>query len=61
MKTNITRGSKSAGHNDYTHETLSVKDAVIWFAITVAALCVAGTSQAEKKQVKEDTVTAKAE
>ena len=46
MKTSINNGSKDAKHNSYTNESLSVKDAVIWFVITVVALCIAGTSHA---------------
>lgn len=47
MKTNIDHGSKNASHHDYRNESLSVKDAIIWFVITVVALCIAGTSQSQ--------------
>ncbi|MES2847530.1 MAG: hypothetical protein V4685_00620 [Bacteroidota bacterium] len=55
MKTNINQESKSAKHNGYANESLSVKDAFIWFVITVAALCIAGTSQAQSTIVKKDS------
>jgi hypothetical protein len=54
MKTNINHESESAKHNGYANESLSVRDAFIWFVITVAALCIAGTSQAHKAIIKKD-------
>ena len=47
MKTSMNQDNKSARHNDYPHESLSVKDALVWFVITVVALCIAGTSHAQ--------------
>jgi hypothetical protein len=46
MKAGIDHGSKNARHNGYHHDSLSVKDAILWFVITVVALCIASTSQA---------------
>ncbi len=46
MKTSINQGNEAERQNGYTPERLSVKDALIWFIITVAALCLAGTSNA---------------
>lgn len=45
MKTSIQNNDRynSEGH---PKATLSVKDAILWFVITVAALCLAGTSKA---------------
>jgi hypothetical protein len=59
MKTNIEQGGKSARHNGYRNESLSVKDAIIWFVITVAALCMAGTSHAQKVIVNIGKTVAK--
>jgi hypothetical protein len=47
MKTNINQNAQPEKFNGYQQETLSVKDALTWFIITVIALCVAGTSQAK--------------
>ena len=55
MKTNINHSSKNADHNGYRSESLSVKDALIWFTITVVALCIAGTSQAKEPSAKKDS------
>lgn len=55
MKTSINHESKNTGHTGYRNESLSVKDALIWFVITVVALCIAGTSQAQGDD--EDTNT----
>ena len=67
MKTNIEQGGKSARHNGYQNESLSVKDAIIWFVITVVALCMAGnasgknlpgnTNKIIKQQLAEDPAT----
>jgi hypothetical protein len=46
MKTSIDH-NKEARQNGYTPQRLSVKDAVIWFIITVLALCVAGVAHAK--------------
>ena len=55
MKTNIDNGGKIARQDGYRHESLSVKEAIVWFIITVAALCIAGTSQAGTHE--EDSVS----
>lgn len=55
MKTSMNQGNKGARHNDYPQESLSVKDALIWFVITVVALCIAGTSHAQACIVTANT------
>lgn len=46
MKTGINHESYNEKKNGYTREPLSIKDILLWFTITAAALCLAGTSQA---------------
>lgn len=47
MKTSINQDSRQGKYNRYPQESLSVKDALTWFIITVIALCIAGQAQAK--------------
>ncbi len=49
MKTGINQDTRQGKYNRYPQESLSVKDALTWFIITVIALCLAGQSQANSK------------
>lgn len=55
MKTSINHGNKESKQNSYSNQGLSVKDALIWFVITVVALCIAGTSHAQTAIIKVST------
>lgn len=55
MKANINQDNQQRKYNRPATEGLSVKDAVTWFVITVAALCFAGKSNANnRRQVTPD-------
>ncbi len=61
MKTGIYSENYNEKKNGYTREPLSIKDILLWFTITAAALCLAGTSQAgsvTKETQSGSTVTA---
>jgi len=47
MKTSINQDNRQGKFNRHPQEGLSVKDALIWFIITVIALCIAGRSEAK--------------
>lgn len=61
MKTSINHEYNTDKKNGYVREPLSIKEIILWFTITAAALCLASTSQAGSVSADEQggsTITA---